>query len=307
MAGLRRRRQGRDEDTLTESLLPDYDEQRLEEEQQQEANRKAIILYPGEFNLKAFLQSIFDWWNRLFGTLLSYTAALLPRGQLWPAYDQPLSLLQSERLHLLKERVAEKFNIGNKNHQDALQRLWSLTFNGEPCTALKSAKWKEMGWQGEDPATDFRGAGMYGLENLIYLAEVHPETFRRLVDKADGTRAEWEYPFAVAGLNITFMLSELLELHTAPGTSPDAGPRTVAGRAFVTLMEGSDVAFEELYCATYCLLDATWLQMGASYMDFNAVIKRVRDDIERALATRPRDMQALRKKLLGTNAPLDRV
>ncbi|GIL72155.1 hypothetical protein Vretimale_476 [Volvox reticuliferus] len=130
---------------------------------------------------------------------------------------------------------------------------------------------------------------------------------RRLVDKADGTRAEWEYPFAVAGLNITFMLSELLELHTAPGTSPDAGPRTVAGRAFVTLMEGSDVAFEELYCATYCLLDATWLQMGASYMDFNAVIKRVRDDIERALATRPRDMQALRKKLLGTNAPLDRV
>ncbi len=37
---------------------------------------------------------------------------------------------------------------------------------------------------------------------------------RRLKDKQDGVRAEWEYPFAVAGLNITWMLSELLELHT---------------------------------------------------------------------------------------------
>ncbi|EFJ52460.1 engulfment and motility protein [Volvox carteri f. nagariensis] len=302
MAGLRRRRQGKDEDGLTESLLPDYDEQH---EQRLEANRTAIIVHPGEFNFQAFIQSILDWWNRLFGSLLAYATAFWPHGSAWQAWGQPISLLQAERLQLLRERVAEKFNIANSNHQDALRRLWSLAFSGEPCTALKSAKWKEMGWQGDDPATDFRGAGMYGLDNLIYLAEVHPETFRRLVDKTEGTRAEWEYPFAVAGLNITFMLSELLELHTAQGTSSDAGPHTAAGRGFVALLEQSDVAFEELYCATYCLLDATWLQMRASYMEFNTVMKRVRAEVERALSSRPPNMQMLRKKLLGTDAPLD--
>ncbi|GLC63219.1 hypothetical protein PLESTF_000013000 [Pleodorina starrii] len=305
MASLRRRKQGKDEDALTESLLPDYDEQRqFEEEQRHEANRRAIIIHPGEFNLQSFIRSILEWWNRFFGSLLSYATALWPQGQ---AREQPLSLLQSERLQLLRERVAEKFNGADDNHQDALRRLWSLTFAGEPCTALKSAKWKEMGWQGEDPATDFRGAGLYGLENLIYMAEVHPDTFRRLVDKSEGSRAEWEYPFAVAGLNITFMLSEVLELHTAPGAASEAGPRTAAGRAFTVLLAESDVAFEELYCATYCLLDSTWLQMRASYMEFNAVLKRVRSEVERALASRPPDMLALRRKLLGADTPLNRV
>jgi len=30
--------------------------------------------------------------------------------------------------------------------------------------------------------------------------------------KQDGTRAEWEYPFAVAGINISFMLAQMLDL-----------------------------------------------------------------------------------------------
>lgn len=29
-----------------------------------------------------------------------------------------------------------------------------------------------MGWQQKDPSTDFRGAGLIALENLIYLAQV---------------------------------------------------------------------------------------------------------------------------------------
>ncbi|GFR39965.1 hypothetical protein Agub_g489 [Astrephomene gubernaculifera] len=91
MASVRRRKYGKDEDALTESLLPDYAEQSNleEEERQRHANRHAIIVHPGEFNLQAFIQSILDWWNRLFGQIVSYAS------QLWPyARDQPLSLLQ---------------------------------------------------------------------------------------------------------------------------------------------------------------------------------------------------------------------
>ena len=52
-----------------------------------------------------------------------------------------------------------------------------------------------------------RGSGILSLHNLGYMAEHFPETFDRLMHKRTGTRSEWEYPFAAAGVNLTFMLS----------------------------------------------------------------------------------------------------
>ncbi|GAA0173994.1 scaffold/adaptor protein [Lithospermum erythrorhizon] len=63
-----------------------------------------------------------------------------------------------------------------------------------------------MGWQGTDPSTDFRGGGFISLENLIYFAKAYPESFQDLLSKRIGERSEWEYPFAVAGINISFVL-----------------------------------------------------------------------------------------------------
>ena len=40
------------------------------------------------------------------------------------------------------------------------------------------------------------------------------DSFHRLLHKADGERAEWEYPFAVAGVNISFMLVQMLDLQS---------------------------------------------------------------------------------------------
>ncbi len=65
-----------------------------------------------------------------------------------------------------------------------------------------------------------------------------------------GERAEWEYPFAVAGVNLTFALEELLELRAAAAASaaplPAAAPRSAAARGFVGLLRESDTAFEEV-------------------------------------------------------------
>ena len=66
--------------------------------------------------------------------------------------------------------------------------------------------------QGEDPGTDFRGSGLLGLQNLLYMANTHSLSFTALLHKTRGTRSAWEYPFACAGTNLTFVLAELLEL-----------------------------------------------------------------------------------------------
>ena len=40
--------------------------------------------------------------------------------------------------------------------QEALNALWSATYPGLELHGLVSDQWKEMGWQGRDPSTDFR-------------------------------------------------------------------------------------------------------------------------------------------------------
>lgn len=39
-------------------------------------------------------------------------------------------------------------------------------------------------------------------------------TFNRLLLKQAGERSEWEYPFAAAGINVSFMLIQMLDLHS---------------------------------------------------------------------------------------------
>lgn len=38
--------------------------------------------------------------------------------------------------------------------------------------------------------------------------------FQNLLHKRDGDRSDWEYPFAVAGINISFMLVQMLDLQS---------------------------------------------------------------------------------------------
>lgn len=40
------------------------------------------------------------------------------------------------------------------------------------------------------------------------------EAFQNLLNKREGDRAEWEYPFAVAGINISFMLVQMLGIQS---------------------------------------------------------------------------------------------
>lgn len=44
---------------------------------------------------------------------------------------------------------------------------------------------------------------------FLYLLQT---SFQRLLKKQGGKGAVWEYPFAVAGVNITFMIMQMLDL-----------------------------------------------------------------------------------------------
>ncbi|GAA0138346.1 scaffold/adaptor protein [Lithospermum erythrorhizon] len=191
-----------------------------------------------------------------------------------PSFD--LTPAQEECLLRLQSRIDLPYDSSNPKHQEALRSLWYAAFPGEVLFGLISEQWKEMGWQGKDPSTDFRGGGFISLENLLYFAGNFPKSFQHLLRKQEGDRALWEYPFAVAGVNITFMLIQMLDLEAVK-------PRTLVGATFLKYLAENESAFDLLYCITFKLMDHQWLAMHASYMDFNTVMKATRRQIEKEL------------------------
>ncbi|XP_057496745.1 uncharacterized protein LOC130781559 isoform X1 [Actinidia eriantha] len=187
-----------------------------------------------------------------------------------------LTLAQEECLQVLQNRIDVSYDSSIAEHQEALRALWNAAFPEEELCGLISEQWKEMGWQGKDPSTDFRGGGLISLENLLYFARNFPKSFQDLLRKREGDRAMWEYPFAVAGVNITFMLIQMLDLESVK-------PRTMVGAMFLKFLAENESAFDLLYCITFKLMDNQWLAMHASYMDFNTVMKATRRQLEREL------------------------
>ncbi|KAL6505419.1 hypothetical protein OROHE_022798 [Orobanche hederae] len=175
-----------------------------------------------------------------------------------------LTPFQEERLKKLRHRTKEPlFDLGAirqvflaLSNNGALRALWCATYPGQELQSLVSDQWKEMGWQGKDPSTDFRGAGFISLENLLFFAN----TYSSLLRKQAGKRAVWEYPFAVAGVNITFMITQMLDLDAK-----------------------NEWAFDILYCVAFMIMDKLWLAKNATYMEFNDILKLTRSQLEREL------------------------
>ncbi|TYH39249.1 hypothetical protein ES332_D12G167300v1 [Gossypium tomentosum] len=172
-----------------------------------------------------------------------------------------LTPIQEQRLHRLQERLHIPFDETRPDHQKALIKLWHIAFPNVVLTGLISEQWKDMGWQGPNPSTDFRGCGFISLENLLFFGQNFPASFHRLLLKEDGDRATWEYPFAVAGINVSFMLIQMLDLYSE-----------------------DEEAFDVLYCVAFELMDAQWLAMHASYMEFNEVLQVTRTQLQRELS-----------------------
>ncbi|KAM2466529.1 hypothetical protein PS1_008441 [Malus domestica] len=223
-----------------------------------------------------WLASIVLGSGSLIGRLLTFFSST-QNGESAKLFAPPLSPLQEARLRYLRQRLQVPFDGSRMEHQDALLELWRLAYPDKELPPLQSDLWEQMGWQGSDPSTDFRGGGFISLENLIFFARQYPESFQRLLHKQDGTRAEWEYPFAVAGINISFVLAQMLDLQSAK-------PTTLAGIRFLELLKEDEMAFDNLYCVAFQMMDAQWLVKRASYMDFNDVMKSTTSQLERELA-----------------------
>ncbi|KAM9728036.1 ELMO domain-containing protein 1 isoform 1-T1 [Menidia menidia] len=124
----------------------------------------------------------------------------------------------------------EPYDCENPEHEDMLMKLWKVLRPDTPLTRRISKQWCEIGFQGSDPKTDFRGMGLLGLHNLLYFAE-HDKTSalqmlqdslqpkHKTTNRQPSEVPDWEqknrdkaigYSFAIVGINITDLAHSLL-------------------------------------------------------------------------------------------------
>ncbi|GJQ13130.1 hypothetical protein GpartN1_g4921.t1 [Galdieria partita] len=117
-----------------------------------------------------------------------------------------------KHLQYLKERIRQRqttcFDHDNPLHEETLFKLWDLLLASTSHESFhkKSEEWAKLGFQGKDPATDFRGGGFLALQQLVYFAETRRELVLQMLNEASES-----YPFACVGIRCTVAIVQLLD------------------------------------------------------------------------------------------------
>ncbi|XP_036043752.1 ELMO domain-containing protein 2 isoform X2 [Onychomys torridus] len=180
-----------------------------------------------------------------------------------------LQITGYKQLYQEVENVRKKpYDSGNAQHEKLLLKLWNLLMPTEKLKARISKQWADIGFQGDDPKTDFRGMGILGLINLVYFSEKYTSEAHQILSRS--SHPKLGYSYAIVGINLTEMAysllkSEALKLHLynfVPG---------------IPTMEH----FHQFYCYLVCEFDKFWLEEEPeSIMYFNLYREKFHEKVK---------------------------
>ncbi|KPI89731.1 hypothetical protein ABL78_1111 [Leptomonas seymouri] len=193
----------------------------------------------------------------------------------------------------LRDVYVRPYRLAAADDLDLLSRLWNghnrVVFAPEsmkfsPEVHCVNERWKEMGFQGTDPSTDFRGAGLFGLTQLVYLVEKHSDQWNAMLSP--------DFMTAAAGINVSLRLMTLLDINiTVNQFSSTMRSTYSAGKGQLQLCrfifdENIEVAvnrLHEVYCFAMRLLYYRWTHSSRNLMEFNLLLNSMYVELERLL------------------------
>ncbi|KAL4707929.1 hypothetical protein ACJJTC_013720 [Scirpophaga incertulas] len=165
-----------------------------------------------------------------------------------------------------------QFDSNNSEHEKKLLRLWDLLVPDDKLEARVTKKWQHIGFQGDDPKTDFRGMGILGLENLLFFATEYPQASSHVLSHS--LHPKYGYTFAIVGINLTSMAYYLLQ---------DGSAKTYMFNARNHLP--SINLFHRFYCYLFFEFDKMWIESKPeNIMEFSIIFKRFENAIRTELA-----------------------
>uniref|UniRef100_A0A1L8EBT4 Putative elmo domain-containing protein 2 n=2 Tax=Haematobia irritans TaxID=7368 RepID=A0A1L8EBT4_HAEIR len=177
-------------------------------------------------------------------------------------------------MHQVERLRSEMYDSQNLEHEQKLLELWKRLMPEEELTGRISKQWQEIGFQGDDPKTDFRGMGMLGLENLLFFAREYKEAAHHVL--LHSRHPKFGYTFAIVGINLTAMAYRLLK-------SGDAKTHFY-NLANAIKQPCSLKHFHKLYCYLLFEFDRFWLESEpTNIMDFREIYQNFEITIIEAL------------------------
>jgi hypothetical protein len=206
---------------------------------------------------------------------------------------------------------------GEQRYEQLLKRLWEAVYAADkraqaqaqaqaqasisdtvdhpPLQFEREGKtWTALGFQRENPDTDFRCGGMLSLYCLVYFVERNDDDIIRAMVKTLGMGSVASvYPFAPVAINVTVMLGGLFWYRD------DALKQTVLNDKqthFWRLLQQSKdmpLAFFELFVCAMKIFDHNWHETKAGYMTSADVLKTTRSKISEVLSQNPRTIEQL--------------
>ncbi|KAG1464270.1 hypothetical protein G6F56_005116 [Rhizopus delemar] len=160
-------------------------------------------------------------------------------------------------LEQVNNSVLTPYDSQNKEHEEKLSRLWKTMKPNEPLKSRISSQWVDIGFQGTDPATDFRGMGIQGLDDLLYFTQHYPQQVQSILQHANHPQ-QW-YPYAIVGINISKFTFQLLE-----------------SRKLQLYLFGNE--YQELYCYLFYSFDRSWrftvMEFEEKFKEFQFIVEK---------------------------------
>lgn len=186
------------------------------------------------------------------------------------ARNQDLNKREAKYWRKFKESMIKEYDQKNVDHEYNLKHLWLKAFKGEEMendengfnTTMVNNRWKDIGFQGKNPRTDFRGGGHLSLLSLIYFVENYPAEFDELA-KCTKDQEELMWLTAISSINITHNI--VIYLYLNEGEVAPSSTKLRAGRIqfkkFCKLNYMNKKTFFELN--SFCLrhLYKTWIDL----------------------------------------------
>uniref|UniRef100_A0A8B9UTH7 Engulfment and cell motility 1 n=1 Tax=Anas zonorhyncha TaxID=75864 RepID=A0A8B9UTH7_9AVES len=249
----------------------------------------------------------FTWWDFLIQWCSLESAFLLQhviRAQraINNEMAHQLYVLQVLTFNLLEDRMMTKMDPQDQAQRDIIFELRRIAFDAESepnnssgsiekRKSMYTRDYKKLGFINHvNPAMDFTQTppGMLALDNMLYFAKHHQDAYIRIVLENSSREDKHECPFGRSSIELTKMLCEILKVGELPSeTCNDFHPM------FFT----HDRSFEEFFCICIQLLNKTWKEMRATSEDFNKVMQVVKEQIMRALTTKPSSLDQFKSKL----------
>ena len=125
---------------------------------------------------------------------------------------QPRPKLQDE---LSEERdyvfatAKVKYNSQIAEHEVLVKTIYKRLMKTEQCRQIGS-HWQDIGFQATDPKTDIRGAGMFGVLQVLYMIDNYPSTMDAILKHSQ--HQKYEFPLTITMFELSTIVLQQLRL-----------------------------------------------------------------------------------------------